>query len=127
MLVCVNWILVSGMTWQEAREQFGDEFTQWADNRELNPHGGEKMSDVVGRIEAFMDDIQRKHADDTDILIFAHGGVLAVLLCLLLGTDTNLWWQYRFLNCTLSEVILVNRGAILARLNDGSHLVIGER
>ena len=112
-----------GLTWQEARDQFGEEFEEWADNRELNPHGGEKMSDVVQRVEAFLDDIQEKHKDDTDILIFAHGGVLAVLVCLLLGTNPNLWWQYRFLNCTLSEVILVNRGAILARLNDASHFL----
>lgn len=111
-----------GLTLQEAREQHGEDFALWLDDRELNPHGGEKMSDVIQRVEAFLQDIRIKNKGTKDILIFAHGGILAVMLCLLLGTNPNLWWQYRFLNCSLSEVILANRGAILARLNDKGHM-----
>ena len=112
-----------GLTWQEAREQFPAEFELWAGDREQNPHGGERMSDVVSRITAFLDDIQSKHGKDDNVLIFAHGGVLGTLVCLLLGNDPTKWWQYRFLNCTLSQVIIVNRGAVLATLNDDAHFV----
>ena len=111
-----------GLTWQEARDNFGEDFALWADNRELNPHGGEKMSTVIARVESFLETIKTEHQDAENILIFAHGGVLAVLLCLLLGTNPTQWWQFRFLNCTINEVVLANRGAILARLHDAQHL-----
>lgn len=110
-----------GLTWREAREQFPDDFALWADDREQNPHGGERVSQVLSRVQSFLDGISSQYEKDEQILIFSHGGTLAVLLSLLLGADANKWWQYRFLNCTLNEVILVNRGAILARLNDSSH------
>ncbi|GAB5491173.1 MAG: alpha-ribazole phosphatase [Phototrophicaceae bacterium] len=111
-----------GLTWKEANDKFGAEFALWADNRDLSPHGGETISDVVVRVESFLETIRSKHQDDDNILIFAHGGVLAVLVCLLLDTNPTQWWKFRFLNCTINEVVLANRGAILARLNDARHL-----
>lgn len=110
-----------GLSWREVREQFPDEFAIWADDREQNPHGGERITDVVRRVELFLNDMQRQHGKDDHVLIFAHGGVFAVMVCMLLDTDPSKWWRYRFLNCTLSEIELANRGAILTKLNDDSH------
>ncbi|MGB7341183.1 MAG: histidine phosphatase family protein [Phototrophicaceae bacterium] len=111
-----------GMSWDEARQHNAVEFAKWVDDRNYNPHGGETIDDMVQRLDAFLVDIDDKHAPDEHLLLFAHGGTLATLVCMLLGTDPKKWWQYRFLNCTLNEVIRIKRGAILARLNDMTHL-----
>lgn len=112
-----------GLSWHEVREQFPEAFAIWANDREQNPHGGERITDVVQRVDLFLNDLRNRHGKDDHILIFAHGGVLAVMVCMLLETDPSKWWRYRFLNCTLSEIELANRGAILTKLNDDSHLV----
>jgi len=110
-----------GLSWKEARELDSVAFDEWASDRENNPHGGERISDMVTRLDSFLSDLQEKHDKDEQILIFAHGGTLGSLLCLLLGNDPKHWWHYRFLNCSLSQVELLNRGAVLVRLNDTGH------
>lgn len=111
-----------GLTWDDIREQHPEDFALWVDDREQNPHGGERISEVVARVRVFIDELRAEHGKGEQVLIFAHGGTLAVLICLLLGNDPKLWWQYRFMNCSLSEIMLVSRGAVLSRLNDTSHL-----
>ncbi len=111
-----------GLNWEEIKKTSADDLELWVEDREQNPHGGERLSDVVGRVSAFLEEVRSAFGKDEHVLIFAHGGTLAVLICILLGNDPNRWWQYRFSNCALSEVLLVKNGAILARLNDQSHL-----
>lgn len=111
-----------GLSWSEAREKHPEDFELWVNDREQNPHGGERISDLVTRIDSFLKELQARYNKEEHILIFAHGGTLAVLVCHLLGNDPERWWQYRFGNCSLNEVALLNRGAILTRLNDRSHI-----
>lgn len=111
-----------GLTWDGIREQDPAGLKQWINDREKNPHGGERISDMVNRLDNFLADLREKHSDDDHILIFAHGGALAVMICILMENDPERWWQYRFLNCALNEVLLLPHGTVLARLNDTRHL-----
>lgn len=111
-----------GLSWAEAREKHSEDFELWVNDREQNPHGGERISDLVIRVNSFLEEIKAQYGKDDNVLIFAHGGTLGVVVCHLLGNDPNHWWRYRFSNCSLTEIMLPKRGAILARLNDRSHL-----
>ncbi|MEO0596147.1 MAG: histidine phosphatase family protein [Chloroflexota bacterium] len=110
-----------GMTIEDIRETFPDEYALWSEDGEQNVHGGERTSDAVARLNAFIADIRDQYDKGDQILIFAHGGTLAILTCILLGTDPDQWWKYRFKNCSLSELIIVSRGTVLSRLNDMAH------
>lgn len=111
-----------GKKWDDISEKYPDEYQSWQQDRENIPHGGERLSEVTARIQSFLDELRQKHNDDAHILIFAHGGSLGVLMSLLMGNDPNRWWQYRLFNCTLNEMLIFNRGAVLTRLNDDIHL-----
>ena len=111
-----------GLTWDEIKTQHSADYQLWNANRNETPHGGEKLVDVAARIASFLQDIREHHVNDEQILIFAHGGSIAILLSSLIGLDPSQWWQFSLKNCALSEVRLSSRGAVLLRLNDDRHL-----
>jgi alpha-ribazole phosphatase len=111
-----------GLTWDEIKVNHADDYALWDVNRNETPHGGEKLVDVIARVDSFMQELRERHVNREQVMIFAHGGTIAILISLLLGVDPSKWWQFSLKNCALSEVRLVNRGAILLRLNDDSHL-----
>lgn len=113
-----------GLTWDEIREQYPQEFAMWSQNRDQNPHGGERISEMAGRVQTFIDDLQEKYQGEKQILIFAHGGTLGIMLCQLFQVDINKWWQFRFQNCTMNEVLFFKQGFVLNRFNDDQHLQI---
>jgi alpha-ribazole phosphatase len=112
-----------GLTWDEIRTQYPDEFASWENDRSTNPHGGDSLEDVRKRVESFLTDLRNRHLQDQHVLVFAHGGVMAVMLSVLLGSNPAQWWQFRFQNCAVTQVELYTRGVILARFNDESHIV----
>lgn len=111
-----------GLKWEEIREQYPEEFAIWTQDREQNPHGGERVSDIAQRVSAFMDELREQYQDEEQILIFAHGGTIAIILTLLFEIDTSKWWQFRLQNCSLNEVIFFKHGFVLNRLNDNQHI-----
>ena len=111
-----------GLTWGEIKEQYPEDFEIWSTDRSLNPHGGDSLADVVGRIDSFLADIQAKYSKEDQILIFAHGGSLAILITRLLGIDSAKWWQFILKNCALTEIKIFTHGVVLSRFNDDKHL-----
>lgn len=111
-----------GLTWDDIKAQYPDELNLWLENRNENPHGGDKLPDVAHRLTDFLSEIRANHDKDEHILIFAHGGILAIVITLLIDVDSAKWWQFGLKNCSLNEVGLFNRGAVLLRLNDEQHL-----
>jgi alpha-ribazole phosphatase len=111
-----------GLTWDEIKTQYPDDLNLWLENRSETPHGGDKLVDVVQRLNDFLQEIRTTHENAENILIFAHGGILAILITLLIDVDPKKWWQFGLKNCAVSEVRIFNRGAVLSRLNDEQHL-----
>jgi alpha-ribazole phosphatase len=112
-----------GLKWEEIRAQYPQEFAIWSEDNEQNPHGGERISDIALRVETFINELREQYHADEQILIFAHGGTLAIMLALLFETNTSKWWQFRIQNCTLNEVIFFRQGFVLNRLNDNQHII----
>jgi len=108
-----------GCTVDEIRSQDGDPYRAWL----LAPHdcpppGAEPLQAVAERVRAAMDRIAAAHAGDEDVLVVAHGGVISVYACDLLGCSFNSLWRLRVDNASLTVV----RPPRLVSLNDTAHL-----
>lgn len=114
--------IFEGLTLEQIKEQHAETFAAW-DKREFsnNPHGGERMDQIIERLEAFFGEIRAKH-EGQSVLIFSHGGLFGILLSLRLGSAPGKWWQFHFGNCSISHLEQTGRGYVLRKLNDTSHL-----
>ncbi|HEV8474287.1 MAG TPA: histidine phosphatase family protein [Methylomirabilota bacterium] len=108
-----------GCTVDEIRGREGDPYQQWL----LAPHdcpppGGEPLEMVRDRVSAAIADIAARHPNGDDVLVVAHGGVISVYACALLGCSFNALWRLRVDNASLTVV----RPPRLVSLNDTAHL-----
>src|SRR5207249_9923753 len=86
--------------------------------RDCQPPGGEPLPDVCARVLHVIDQIAANHRNGEDVLVVAHGGVISVYLCHLLGISFNSLWRMRIDNCSLT----IARPPRLVSINDTTHL-----
>ncbi len=111
-----------GMTYAEIQASDPQALATWeGDLMYIAPPGGETVSQFSSRVRSVLRAIQAKYTGQT-ILIVAHGGVLQLVLCTLLGLSAERFWQFRLQNASLSEVTLHPAGAIIQNVNDTSYL-----
>jgi len=108
-----------GCTVDEVRARDGDPYRAWL----LAPHdcpppGGEPLDAVSARVRVAVERIAAAHPNGDDVLIVAHGGVISVYACALLGCSFNTLWRLRVDNASLTVV----RPPRLVSLNDTAHL-----
>jgi broad specificity phosphatase PhoE len=107
-----------GCTVDEIRQQDGDPYAAWLRAPlDCPPPGAEPLPDVRDRVLAAIERIGAAHGDG-DALIIAHGGVISVYACHLLGCSFNSLWQLRVDNCSLTVV----KPPRLITLNETTHL-----
>jgi broad specificity phosphatase PhoE len=107
-----------GCTVDEIRAQEGDPYAAWLRAPlDCPPPGGEPLPDVRDRVLAAVEKIGAAHADG-DALVVAHGGVISVYACHVLGCSFNQLWRLRIDNCSLTVV----KPPRLVSLNDTTHL-----
>ncbi|HMK60626.1 MAG TPA: histidine phosphatase family protein [Dissulfurispiraceae bacterium] len=71
-----------GMTFDEIRQQYPDEFEAWArDPLNHQPFGGESTAAVRDRAVMALEQVLSSHNDGGGIAIAAHGGINRVILC----------------------------------------------
>lgn len=108
-----------GCTVDEVRGREGDPYRAWL----LAPHdcpppNGEPLDAVYRRVQSAVERISAAHRDDEDVLVVAHGGVISVYACVLLGCSFNSLWRLRVDNASLTVV----KPPRLVSLNDTAHL-----
>lgn len=108
-----------GCTVDEVRGREGDPYRAWL----LAPHdcpppNGEPLDAVYRRVQSAVERISAAHSDDEDVLVVAHGGVISVYACVLLGCSFNSLWRLRVDNASLTVV----KPPRLVSLNDTAHL-----
>ena len=108
-----------GCTVDEVRGREGDPYRAWL----LAPHdcpppNGEPLDAVYRRVQSAVERIRAAHSDDEDVLVVAHGGVISVYACVLLGCSFNSLWRLRVDNASLTVV----KPPRLVSLNDTAHL-----
>lgn len=80
-----NFGIWEGMSFDEIREKYPEEFNAWAGNPlRFSPMGGESTLEVRERIIKTLDRITARHAGE-GIAIVSHGGVNRIILCHVLG------------------------------------------
>ena len=108
-----------GCTVDEVRARDGNPYHAWVRSPlDCPPPGGEPLPDVCGRVQKAIGQIGASHENGDDILVVAHGGVISVYLCHLLGISFNSLWRMRIDNCSLT----IARPPRLVSINDTAHL-----
>jgi broad specificity phosphatase PhoE len=108
-----------GCTVDEVRARDGDPYVAWVRApHDCPPPGGEPLPVVSERVRAGLDRIAAAHSDGDDVLVVAHGGVISVYACHLLGCSFNQLWRLRVDNASLTIV----RPPRLVSLNETGHL-----
>ena len=108
-----------GCTVDEIRAQDGDPYVAWVRApHDCPPPGGEPLPVVSARVRAALHRIAAAHPRGDDVLIVAHGGVISVYACHLLGCSFNDLWRLRVDNASLTVV----RPPRLVSLNETGHL-----
>jgi broad specificity phosphatase PhoE len=108
-----------GCTVDEIRGREGNPYLSWVRAPlDCPPPGGEPLPDVCARVVQAIDQISTNHQNGEDVLIVAHGGVISVYLCHLLGISFNHLWRMRIDNCSLT----IARPPRLISVNDTAHL-----
>ncbi len=82
---------------------------------------GEGVVELEQRINKFLERL-KQHSPEQTVLIVAHGGPLRVMVCSLLGIALEHWRQIYIDLASLSIVHTYPEIAVLALLNDVSHL-----
>jgi broad specificity phosphatase PhoE len=109
-----------GCTVDEVRARDGDPYVAWIRAPlDCPPPGGEPLPVVSERVRAGLDRIAAAHPDGEDVLVVAHGGVISVYICHLLGCSLNTLWRLRVDNCSLTVVTPPR----IVTLNDTGHLL----
>jgi broad specificity phosphatase PhoE len=108
-----------GCTVDEIRGRDGDPYQQWVRAPvDCPPPGAEALHEVLGRVVPALDRIAAAHPNGDDVLVVAHGGVISVYACHVLGCSLNTLWRLRIDNASLTVV----EPPRLLTLNDTSHL-----
>ncbi len=112
----------SGRTGAAIRAEDAERAAEWeADPVHVAPPGGETFAELRERATRALERCYATYPTHT-VLWVTHGGLLAVLLCHVLGMDLSRRWQFRRDNASLTELEVTERGALIVRLNDTSHL-----
>jgi alpha-ribazole phosphatase len=112
-----------GCDWEEIRGREGDPYRAWVRAPlDCPPPGAEPIPAVHRRVLDVIDRIAAEHAGE-DVLVVAHGGVISVYACHLLGCSFNSLWRLRVDNASLTVV----EPPRIVTLNDTLHLDDGLR
>jgi alpha-ribazole phosphatase len=80
-----NFGIWEGMSFDEIKEKYPEEFTAWAGNPlEFSPMEGESTVEVKDRVINALNEIIQNHGGER-IAIVSHGGVIRIILCYILG------------------------------------------
>ena len=108
-----------GCTVEEIRARDGDPYVAWLRApHDCPPPDSEPLPVVSERVRAAVDRIAAAHPNGDDVLVVAHGGVISVYACHLLGCSFNSLWRLRVDNASLTVV----RPPRLVSLNETGHL-----
>jgi broad specificity phosphatase PhoE len=111
----------SGLTGEQAREQFPDVWARTTRGM-IDPPNGEAFTDVLSRAWRAYESVRNTHSAGM-VAVITHGGLLHALLGQVMGIDPAIYGRFSMRGNTGLSIIEVNsHGAVVTRLNDTSHL-----
>ena len=111
-----------GFTEDEYRERYPELYeASLVNDLDFAPPGGETIRQTSARMGDFIEELQRRHPDDT-ALVVGHGGSLRAAIVSLLSLPLEANWKFAMGNCALSIIATYPDNAVLHLYNDTSHL-----
>jgi broad specificity phosphatase PhoE len=105
---------------EDIRTRAGDPYGAWVRAPlDCPPPGSEPLEAVRERVLVALERIAAEHRNGEDVMVVAHGGVISVYICHLLGCSLNTLWRLRVDNCSLTVVTPPR----IVTLNDTGHLL----
>jgi broad specificity phosphatase PhoE len=119
---------LEGLTGTEFEQRFPEVLAAWrADPLQTPLPGQEKRDAFQQRVQAFLADLQARHADGTRVAVVTHGGTIGMMLATLIGLDIGKRFPFWFDNASISHVDLSGGRVRVRLLNDTCHLRNGHR
>ena len=121
-LLDIDFGALEGMTVDEARQAFPEVIDKWltAPGHVKFPKG-DSFKTMRTRIEAMLDELAAKHADET-VALSSHKVVCGALLCCVLGLDGDALWRIQQDNACINRFERRDAGWVVTLLNETSHL-----
>jgi probable phosphoglycerate mutase len=119
----INYGEWEGLSAEEVRENFLEDYVHWLTEPAWNPPtGGETAVEIASRAMPVIAEIEQIHPDG-NVLVVSHKATIRIMLCSLLGIDLG---RYRdridCLAASLSIVKLDIHGPLLQVLGDRAHM-----
>ena len=90
---------LAGLDVSFVRERYGNAFIENQANRDYTPYGGESTPQQIGRVKAFVKDLERLEEDST-VAVFCHEGTVKSFLCAALDQELN----FRRIRCNNGSI-----------------------
>ncbi len=117
----VDYGLWSGKSLDEIRETWPREFAVWVDDPEKTVFPeGEAVREVRERLSEGLDWLAREY--DSTVLLVGHKLINRITVCIVLGLPTSGIWSVGQSNAAVNMISHGEKGWVLQRLNDTSHL-----
>ncbi len=114
---------IEGLTFDQVSQSYPEIVRLWMErSTELRYPDGESIDELEERVVRFRERLE-SHGKEETVLVVAHSGVLRTLACQILDMDAGQRWQMHLDLASLSIIETRTEGAVIARLNDTSHLV----
>ncbi|MDD4321405.1 MAG: alpha-ribazole phosphatase [Acidaminococcaceae bacterium] len=95
-----------GLTFNEIKAQWPSSIDLFLEKpKEARIENGESFPEVQKRAWDALQEIVEEQAEDTSIMLVAHGGIVRVLLCAALNLDLNKMWTFYVDNASLTCLI----------------------
>ena len=111
----------SGKNIDDIRAGWPREFAIWSDDPEMAAFpGGEAVKEVRERLYEGLEWLSREHQGT--VLLVGHKLINRIILCIVLGLPTSGIWRVEQSNGAINLISRGERGWVLRRMNDISHL-----
>ncbi len=107
-----------GRTWPEISAEDGPRVTAyWADYANTVPPGGESLTQMSERVNAWLRGTLEKHGGQT-VVVSTHIGVIRAVLCQLLGNPASEALRFAPAVASTTEILISEAGSVITRLGE---------
>jgi probable phosphoglycerate mutase len=101
---------------------YGEMKKKGVPREEIRPPKGENSFDHAGRVKGFIDELEKKHTNDT-VVIVGHSGTNKVFIGILRGIDPEKFYEIEQDNACINYIELDEKGNIIkSEINVTAHL-----
>ncbi|MEG0307653.1 MAG: alpha-ribazole phosphatase [Clostridium sp.] len=99
--------IFEGRTFSELQIELKEEYDKWAvDWKDYCPENGESFRDVYVRVRSFMEDMKKEEAENKNILVCTHGGIIRAIYAYILDENLDTYWRFASKNADISVLNL---------------------